>query len=221
MVETFEAIAVSAIALLPGALYVWAFEREVGNWGVGLSDRVLRFFGTSAIFHVLLLPLTYWVWTTFIRTGDVATGEPLPLYLWLLAIGYIAVPFATGAIVGRGTREGWEWVATFTGPNPAPRAWDHFFASRPDGWVRLRLNRGVWIGGVYATSREGLPSYAAGYPDAQDLFLAEAVEVDPETGAFVLRDGRPIFRGVSILIRWDEVELLEFSDSTESEDPSD
>jgi hypothetical protein len=34
--ETFQAIAVTVLAVLPGALYTWSFEREVGNWGVGL-----------------------------------------------------------------------------------------------------------------------------------------------------------------------------------------
>lgn len=213
MVDTFEAAGIAAIALLPGALYVWGFERQVGNWGVGLSDRLFRFFGTSAFAHALIAPLTYWVWSAFVRPGDIARGEGLPLYLWPVALAYVVIPFAAGTVVGRGTREGQDWAVVFTGPNPAPRAWDHFFASRPDGWVRLRLKRGIWIGGVYAPSEDGLPSYASGYPESQDLFLAETVEVDPETGAFILEDGDPIFRGSSILIRWDEVELLEFSNA--------
>ncbi|HYP24288.1 MAG TPA: DUF6338 family protein, partial [Actinomycetota bacterium] len=137
----------------------------------------------------------------------------LPWGLWPLALAYVAVPLATGTLIGRGTLEGQAWAAAFTGPNPAPRAWDHFFSSRPDGWVRLRLKRGVWIGGIYGPPDVGLPSYASGYPEAQDLFLAETVEVDPETGAFILAAGEPILRGVSLLIRWDEVEMLEFGDS--------
>lgn len=213
MVETFEAIAVAAIAVLPGALYVWGFERQVGNWGVGLSDRLFRFFGTSALAHVIAAPLTYWMWARFVEPGEVAAGNPLPVYLWAILGAYVLAPLSLGTLVGRGTRSGSEWAALFTGPNPAPRAWDHFFSSRPDGWVRLRLKRGIWIGGVYAPSEEGLASYAAGYPEAQDLFLAETVEVDPETGAFILDQNEPILRGSSMLIRWDEVELLEFSDA--------
>jgi hypothetical protein len=33
MPESFEALAVIAIALLPGALYVWSFERLAGSSG--------------------------------------------------------------------------------------------------------------------------------------------------------------------------------------------
>jgi hypothetical protein len=45
VVDTFQAIAVTTVALLPGALYVWGFEGQVGFWGIRLVDRVLRFFG--------------------------------------------------------------------------------------------------------------------------------------------------------------------------------
>lgn len=211
--ETFEAIAVAVVAMLPGALYVWGFERQVGNWGIGLSDRLFRFFGTSALFHVLIAPLTYWLWATYVRSGEVGNGRPLPLWLWLIVLGYVAIPFLGGTRVGVGTRNGESWARVFTGPDPAPRAWDHFFASRPDGWVRLRLKSRVWIGGAYAPSDGGIASYAAGYPESQDLFLAETVEVDPDSGEFIIVNGQPVFRGTSLLIRWDEVEFLEFSDA--------
>ena len=32
----------------------------------------------------------------------------------------------------------------------------------------------MWLGGAFSSAGEGLGSYAAGYPDEQDLFLAEA-----------------------------------------------
>ena len=62
MPDTFQAVAVAVVALLPGALYVWAFERQAGRWGIGLSDRLLRFVGGSALFHAAAAPLTYWIW---------------------------------------------------------------------------------------------------------------------------------------------------------------
>ena len=84
---------------------MWGFERQVWNWGVGLSDRVFRFFALSALFDTAIAPITYWVWTT--------------------QFGF---------------------------------------------------------------------------------FLAESVEIDPDSGEFVLEMGRPIFRGTSLLISWDEVD---------------
>ena len=71
-------------------------------------------------------------------------------------------------------------------------------SSGPRGWVRLRLKGGTWLGGAFATRADGTRSYAAGYPEQQDLYLVESVEVDPETGSFLLDDeGTPVSRGSS------------------------
>jgi hypothetical protein len=178
--ETFQALGVVALALLPGALYVWAFERLAGAWGISLSDRLLRFVGLSAIIHAAAAPITYQLWITFVRSGRLAAGR-VPLAVWLAPLFYVAVPIAVGTLVGYGTRRGWAWAKLFTGPEPAPRAWDHLFGARLDGWVRLRLRSGTWLAGAYAR-RGDRRSYAAGYPEIQDLYLAEAVAVDPDTG---------------------------------------
>lgn len=158
-------------------------------------------------------PVSYWVWKSYLRSGTVARGETLPWALWLLVIAFVVLPLIAGTVVGLGTRAGWGWARFFTGPDPAPRGWDYFFTSRPDGWMRLKLKSGPWVGGAFAPTDSGLASYAAGYPEEQDLFLARTVEVDPDTGEFQLSDGRPIMRDSSLLIRWDEVEFLEFIDA--------
>ncbi|TMK84440.1 MAG: hypothetical protein E6G40_05045 [Actinobacteria bacterium] len=212
MPDTFQAIVVVALALLPGALYVWSFERLVGAWGIGLSDRVLRFVGVSAILHSLFAPLTYRLWFDFVRSGRVDSGH-LPLWLWLAPLTYVAIPMALGSLVGVGTLRGDRWARLLTGSDPAPRAWDYLFKPPPDGWIRLKLKSGTWLAGAYA-QEDGWKSYASGYPEPQDLFLVEAVEVDPDTGEFLFDDeGDPKLRGSGILIKWDEVEYLEFIDA--------
>jgi Family of unknown function (DUF6338) len=210
MPATFQALGVLVLALLPGALYVWAFERQVGAWGIRLSDRVLRFVGFSAFLHAVFAPLTYRLWVAFVRTGRLQGGD-VPLALWLAVLVYIALPTAVGTIVGRGTRTGAAWARWFTGPDPAPRAWDKLFGSRPDGWIRMRLKSGTWLAGAFGENDDGVRSYAAGYPEDPDLFLVDAVELDPETGEFLLdQDGMPVSKGSSILVRWAEVEYLDF-----------
>lgn len=211
MPDTFHAVAVLVVALLPGALYVWAFERQAGRWGIGLSDRLLRFVGGSALFHAVAAPFTYWLWAD--QWDDVTAGEPAHWWWWPVVLAYILIPVACGSVVGRGVRNQRLWTTFFTGPDPAPRAWDHLFGRRADGWVRLRLKSGAWLGGAYADAN-GRRSYAAGYPEVQDLYLAAAVELDPETGAFVLDEhgSVPLLVG-GVLVRWDEVEHLEFIDA--------
>jgi hypothetical protein len=213
MPETFQALAVLVLALLPGALYVWAFERQAGAWGVRFSDRLFRFVEISAVLHALAAPLTYWLWVDFVRSGRLLEGE-LPLALWLVPLLYTGLPIMAGSTVGAATRKGAEWAKVLTGPEPAPRAWDHLFGSRPDGWIRLRLKTGGWLAGTYTQEGRNRKSYAAGYPEDQDLYLVETVEVDPDTGEFVLtEEGDPVWRDSGILIRWSEVEYLEFIES--------
>lgn len=216
MVGTFQALGVLLLAFLPGALYVWAFEREAGGWGLGATDRLLRFVGFSAIFHVLVTPLTYIAYRDYVITGRLAQGRPLPLWLWLVPVLYVAVPVIAGSVVGAATAVGKRWTRFIAGRSPAPRAWDHLFSAHDlTGWVRLRLKNEEWIAGAYATgSNRRLRSYAAGYPDAQDLYLVETAECEPQTGRFVLDDdGQPRLRGVGVLIRWEEVMYLEFVDN--------
>lgn len=148
MPETFESLAVVFLALLPGGLYVWSFERQAGAWGIRLSDRLFRFVGFSALLHAVFAPLTYALWEQFIRSGRVSSGEA-PLGLWVVPLVYVGLPVVLGTLVGRGIRTQKAWATLFTGPDPAPRAWDHFFGSASAGWVRLHLKSGTWLGGAF------------------------------------------------------------------------
>lgn len=210
MEEAFDLFRFTIIAFLPGALYVWAFERVVGKWG-GVADRAFQFVGGSAIFGVLAAPLTYWFWVTYVVTGRFAKGD-ISLLLWVLPLSYVGIPIAIGTIVGRGTKRQARWVRFFTGSDPAPRAWDYLFGSNPDGWIRLRLKSGIWLAGAFA-QRENRRSYAAGYPESPDLYLVQTAMVDPIDGSFLF-DAEDEVRVLdsSLLIRWDEVEFLEFID---------
>jgi hypothetical protein len=208
--DTFQAVTVTVVSLLPGALYVWSFEREAGAWGVRFSDRVLRFVGVSALFHAALAPATYRLWVDFVRSGRIESGTA-PFGLWVLVLAYVAVPLASGTYVGRATTRQRGWARLLTGPNPAPRAWDFLFASAPDGWVRMRLKSGVWLAGAFAVGLDGGRSYAAGYPEEQDLYLVQTYDVDPESGEFHSNEeGGVIELGRGILVRWNEIEYLEF-----------
>jgi hypothetical protein len=210
MYDGVGALLALALALVPGALYVWAYERQAGGKTIRFSDRVLRFVGGSALFHALLAPLTYWVWSElWPRARD---GDPLPWTAWLLALAYVLVPIVTGAYVGARVQRGASWTALLTGPQPAPRAWDYLFHHRSDGWIRLRLKSGEWIGGAFADAN-GRRSYAASYPEPPDLYLAAGVRVDPETGEFVVNDDGDIeLLSGGLLVSWEEVEYLEFTD---------
>lgn len=217
MVDTFQALAVAALALLPGGLYMWAREQRTGRWGVGLADRFLRFVGASAVMHASLAPLTYYLYGELVRTGRLARGEPLSWWYWMLVLGYVGVPILAGRLVGTGVRRGWRWVRSVGDMNPAPRGWDYLFArDKLAGWILLRLKDGGWLGGFWAEDDDtGLRSYASGYPDAQELFIVEQFRV--VDGRIVVDDdGHPVMLGRGVLVRWDEVAYLEFIEVAEA-----
>lgn len=84
-----------------------------------------------------------------------------------MPLAYVAVPAPAGTLVGVAVRRRRRWVWALVGRDPAPRAWDHLFADRPVGWVRLKLKSGTWLAGAFAADGDGRRrSYAAGYPEA-------------------------------------------------------
>jgi hypothetical protein len=75
----------------------------------------------------------------------------------------------------------------------------------------MRLKSGVWLAGAFAVGLDGGRSYAAGYPEEQDLYLVQTYDVDPESGEFHSNEeGGVIELGRGILVRWNEIEYLEF-----------
>ena len=206
MPGTIEALAIAALALLPGALYVWSYERQTGLWGINLPDRVLRFLGVSALFHVLAAPFTYWLWFSWVHDDEWKGDGHLPWGLYLALLGYVALPIAAGAFVGR--TELWP-ARLLRGESPEPRAWDYFFSAQPDGWLRVKLRNGAWVGGAY-----GDGSYASGYPQPHDVFIAEAADVDPATGEFIRDEsGNVRLRESSLLLTAESIDYLEFNDA--------
>lgn len=212
MPATVTALVLALLALLPGALYTWAFEQQAGRWGANATDRVQRFAGASAIFLVVELPLVYQCYRLFVASDDIARGNALPAWVWLIPLGVVFVPLLLGRFVGRATYERKNWTQVLTGPSPAPRAWDDLFAQADlTGWVLLTLKDGSSIGGLWGESdATGLRSYAAGYPESQDLLISETAELDAG-GKFILdANGLPSLQAVAVLVRWDEVKYAEF-----------
>ncbi|MBI2170321.1 MAG: hypothetical protein HYU28_12610 [Actinobacteria bacterium] len=229
MASTFEALAIVLVFVVPGAAYMWSFERHVGAFGIGAVDRALRFIAASLIVHLILGWPEYLAWSTL---GSTEGGlEPMQFAVfWGLLLLLTAAPAAAGWVIGslwtsrnqrqrhrrlrrllhlsgtNGARREARLLRFALGRAPAPRAWDHLFASNPSGLVRAQLkDDGAWIGGLFRSE-----SYAAGYPEEpQDLFLERAYEMD-STGGFVSRAGHPVQLGSGILVRWEEIRYLEF-----------
>jgi hypothetical protein len=208
MIETFQGLAVTVLALIPGALFMWSFERIAGAWGIGFSDRFLRFLGISVLLHVVAAPVTYVIWHDYLRPGALGPDQALPLWLWPVSAMYVAVPIFLGTALAVGLQNGAGWAQALDIGSHPPTAWDAIFSNEPDGWVLIRLKSGRWIGGRYADG-----SYAGGYPEPADLFLVQECAVDQESEEFVIGpNGEPETLGPpnwGLLVRWEEIEYLQ------------
>ena len=214
VISTFPALLVALLFLLPGASYTYAYERIVGSYGVSFSDRLVRFLVASAIFQALLSGPETLMYRRFVTTGRLGRGDVNWLVLEVVAVAYVALPSATGYLVGHGQVRGWGWVHTLIGDAPEPRAWDYLWgkARGHNGIVRIKLKSGGWLAGLWATTMGGMKSFAAAYPAEGDLYLSQQVVVDPDSGEFRRdADDQPVLAdGSGLLLRWAEIEYIDF-----------
>lgn len=138
MPSTLQAVLALVLVVLPGAIYLWGFEREAGKWAIGISDTLLRFVAASAIFQALYAAPLYVFYERYVhhdvaRQGSRDFENPLsdghvPWWLALLPLAYVGLPAVLGTLVGRSVRSerpvAQRFARIMAGRNPAPRAWD-------------------------------------------------------------------------------------------------
>lgn len=191
---TWTALLLLALAVLPGATFTFALERQAGLYGVALADRLLRFVAASLVFDAV------YAWPAYAAYRAWFAGEPFGggqfAAAWSGAVVAAVVPAVAGTLLGvlyatRRSRSGAAWarrllpparearlLRALLGRAPEPRAWDFVFSAAKPAYLRVRTTDGSWIGGRFAGA-----SYAGGYPDAADLLIEEAWPIDAD-GAF-------------------------------------
>jgi len=157
--SSVTALAIVLVAVLPGAVYTWAFEREAGAYGVTLADRVLRFLAASVALHLALAWPEYGLYRMALQGQDeLQAGQFAVLWVGLLVLA--GVPAVVGTVVGglyatRDSREGWsrlrrrltpqretKLLRFIVGRDPAPRAWDDLFSGLESCYLRVRTTSG-------------------------------------------------------------------------------
>jgi hypothetical protein len=203
--STWAALGIILVAVLPGAIYIWGFERQAGSYGITFADRTLRFLASSVALHMLLAWPEYAVFRAAIDGHHRLLAGQFAL-LWLGVVLLLSVPAATGTVIGglyatRASRTSWRRLRRWLDPareqrllqlmlgrDPAPRAWDSLFSERPSCYLRVRTTDDRWLAGRFADR-----SYAAGYPSEPDLLLEEAFRVDQKTGVLGEGLGYPLY----------------------------
>jgi hypothetical protein len=206
-------------------MYTTALANRGASWAWPKTDatsQVIRFLGTSAVFHAIFAPVTYCAYRQLFANHALNSGGDVRWYWWPILLLYLLVPYVWGEWTVRSRK--WDaescrlkryfkwFVGLYTAATPEPRAWDWLFA-RPDltGIVRMQLANGEWKIGYWGES------FASSYGEDGDLFMAIQYVVDDEGVPVSNASGDAMLEtGAGLLIRWSEVRYLEFIDETGS-----
>lgn len=214
MISTFQALLVALLALLPGASYMFAYERKAGSFGSKSPDRLMRFLAASAVLQAVYSGPELLLYRNFVANHRLQQGQVNWVIFEVMVLGYVLLPYAIGTLVGTGKERNWAWVAALSNKAIEPRAWDWRWRRDSRGMLRLKLKSGTWIAGLWS-EYGGRSPYAAGYPEEGDLYLSVGLQIDAETGEYVRNSEDqpvPVIGDAGLLIRWAEVEYLEFQE---------
>ena len=146
------ALAIVIVAVIPGSMYTWAYEREASAFGVTLADRTLRFIAISLLFHLALGWPEYTLYRVALAGPHFEVGQFAAI--WIAVLLVVAMPVFIGTVLGglyatRNSREDWDVIRSRLSPErerrllrlalgrtPAPRAWDDLFSDRPTMYLR-------------------------------------------------------------------------------------
>jgi hypothetical protein len=133
--------------LIPGLNVTWIVERLRGRSTLGSTERLLRAIAWSVLIYASASP---WL----LRIGRrLAAGRHL--WPWEPIIGAALIifvaPVALASLIAALRRPGRirELIRRFTRIHPALTAWDFALAGEGPFFVRLKLQRGERIGGVF------------------------------------------------------------------------
>jgi hypothetical protein len=175
--STAIGLVIAALAVLPGAVYVWSHESQTGSFGVALSDRLLRFLGVSAVIQVIAGWPEYGLYRA-VRTDWPNVSAGTFATAWGLFVALVALPALAGTVVGRCRKAGLlrgRLLQIVFSDEVAPRAWDDSFMGEQGIYLRVRTTDDCWILGRYAKE-----SYVGGFPAEKDLRLEETYQVLPD-----------------------------------------
>jgi hypothetical protein len=209
------------VLVVPGFVYQAVRIRIVGRkpGDTDLPTRVLRAIVISTVFALIYL----FAFGPEITTTAQAQAELAEHPRRSALLGFVAafiVPTLSAILLNRSqidlklnraffkhpikTIRAEEW----TRYDPRPSSWDVAFEGAGVGFVRVRMADGTWVAGYY-----GANSYASSHPDARNLFLELAYEVD-STGKI----GEPITSSAGLVIDCTNalvVELLALDEADE------
>jgi hypothetical protein len=216
MPETVQALLITVLAVLPGAVATFSFERHVGTYAAEFPERVVRFIVGSALVFPLTAAFAWPFWRHVLHVARVnpstgatrfvnlvgTNGDVSPLWL-LVPLGYVVAPAVAGNAAG------WMWARRLREHEQVPRddlrAWDWLFLDPRPKIIVARLRSGRWVAGLFGEESHASPKDFA----SKDLYLEVAYEVDDDGVLKLDNTDFPVQRDVSLLLHGDDVEFFE------------
>ncbi|WP_157720053.1 DUF6338 family protein [Microlunatus sagamiharensis] len=196
MPTSLTGLLVALVALLPGGVHTWMYERVTGKSLSQTGDRLSRLLAASCV-YLVLSAFAYPVFASVAKaaaSGDTTTGWRYAAVIGLVVVLPAVVGGGAGAFTNRRHRRDWQGRLgrLLAGAGHASRAWDHLFGVQDlRGVVRVVLNDGSHITGYWGERDDGgsagsppSRSYASGYPDQQrDLYISQLIRLDQADGS--------------------------------------
>jgi hypothetical protein len=174
-------IAAAILFLVPGINATWFLERLSGPIRLKGTERLLRALSLSLLIYAAG---SWWLVSLGRRMA-----EAQPVSAWEPILGGFVLLFLAPAVLalvaawlGRSATAK-RLLGFVTTIDPTPRAWDFAFKAGGPFFVRIKLRDGELVGGLF-----GDGSFAAAYPEPQDIYLEEAWRLAKD-GSFVARLG--------------------------------
>ena len=195
-------LAAAVLFLVPGLNTTWIIDRLSGRTAPAGTERLLKGLSWSVLIYLVASP---WLTPRIGSLDERAVGG------WELLVAGGLVLLVAPAILGlavsllRRLEPLQRRLRRATGIHPSPSAWDFAFTTFLSGFVLIRLKDGRLVGGSY-----GSRSFAATYPEPQDLFFERAWRLDGD-GTFL----EELERSRGVLVRRDVIESVQFFERDE------
>jgi hypothetical protein len=190
-------LAAAILFLVPGLNATWFLERLRGPNRLKGTERLLRALSLSLLIYAGASPWLVGMGRRLDALETVSPWEPIVGGVVLIFLAPLLLALVA-ALLGRSSKAKWllGLVATI---DPTPRAWDFAFKAERPFFVRIKLRDGERVGGVF-----GEDSFAAAYPEPQDVFLEEVWRLSRD-GSFV----EPLEGTAGLLVPGTSIDLVE------------
>lgn len=209
MPDSKDALIIMIFFLIPGFIADRLMGQMVARGKREETELVLSTLVWSLANYLLLSPLLLWAGSGYLPAfnNTLPTWQVVLLWGGVLLVAPVIEAIAVAKLLGP-ARINRAMNALGFPLQLSPTSWDHVFSERKPYLVRVTLEDGMVIGGVWDER-----SYASAHPVAEDIYLEQLWSLG-EQGEFL----EPVPLSAGAVIKRADIRLLELFDIKEVDD---